>query len=458
MEIEVIKRLIQDNLVNHTKFCIVAEEGKRYYRGDTDILYKNSTDEEIDNPLRNADNRIATNWHGLLADQKASYMFTYPLTFDLGNDSLNKKIADTLGDEFQKVCKDVCIEASNTSVGWLHTWVDSERNFQYALVPSEEIIPLYSKDLKKRLIAVLRVYGDVDEKGDTFQIYEYWTDKECYAYRKQAGRTIAELETYNSFISLNLDTGIGEPTNVVKHDFGEVPFIPFHNNNIKTNDLRKVKAYIDVYDKVFSGFINDIEDIQEVIFVLTNYGGTDLKTFLQELKRRKVVDMQTDGVDDKTGISTINIDIPVEAREKILNICEKQIYKQGQGLDPNPESFGNSSGVALEYLYSLLELKCGLAETEFRLGFGKLLRIMCKYFNITVGSIIQTWTRNKVRNESELVDTASKSTGVISKKTIVKNHPWVDNPDQEMKDIETENKASLPFQDKIPIGGGADEE
>ncbi|MEG1256889.1 phage portal protein [Clostridium sp.] len=458
MEIEVIKKLIQDSLINHTKFCVDAAVGKRYYEGDTDILYKKSTEEEVDNPLRNADNRIPTNWHGLLVDQKAAYMLTYPPTFDVGNDSLNKRISETLGDEFPKVCKDLCIESANTSVAWLHVWKDIEGKFQYALVPSEQIIPLYSKDLKRRLIAVLRVYSEIDDNGDTFQVYEYWTDKECYAYKQPSGKTIDELEVYTPFISINLDTRAADEINTITHDFEEVPFIPFFNSNIKKGDLKKVKKFIDVYDKVFSGFINDIEDIQEVIFVLTNYGGTDLKTFLQELKRRKVVDMQSDGVDERTGLDTISIDIPVEAREKVLNICEKQIYKQGQGLDPNPESFGNSSGVALEYLYSLLELKAGLTETEFRLGFGKLIRLLCKYFNVSVGAIIQTWTRNKVRNEAELADTAGKSLGVVSKKTIVKNHPWVDNPDQEMKDIEAEQKESLPFQDKIPIGGGADEE
>lgn len=455
MEIEVIKKLIQDNLINHTNFCVDASMGRRYYEGDTDILYKKSTEEETSNPLRNADNRIATNWHGLLVDQKAAYMLSYPPLFDIGNDSANKKIAETLGDEFPKVCKDLCIEAANTSVGWIHVWRDISNAFQYALVPSEQIIPLYSKDLKKRLIAILRVYSEIDDNGDPFIVYEYWTDKECYAYKQTSGQDIDYLEEYAPFISINVDTRVEESTNVITHDFGEVPFIPFFNNNIKKGDLKKVKRFIDVYDKVFSGFVNDVEDIQELIFVLTNYGGTNLSTFLQELKKNKVVDMQSDGVDEKTGLETIKIDIPVEAREKVLNICEKQIYKQGQGVDPNPEAFGNSSGVALEYLYSLLELKAGLAETEFRLGFGKLIRLLCKHLNISVASINQTWTRNKVRNDTELADVAQKSQGVISRKTIIKNHPWVDNPEQEIKDLEEETQANLPFQDKVPIGGGA---
>ena len=231
----------------------------------------------------------------------------------------------------------------------------------------------------------------------------------------------------------------------------DTSFIPFFNNSINTNDLKRVKKFIDVYDNVFSGFVNDLDDIQEVIFVLTNYGGENLKDFLKQLKLHKVVDMQSDGVDEKTGLETIKIDIPVQAREKVLEICEKQIYKQGQGVDPNPESFGNSSGVALEYLYSLLELKAGLTETEFRLGFARLIRMLCKAIGVNAGNITQTWTRNKIRNDTELVENCQKSKGIISDETIIKNHPFVDNPEDEIKKMKEQTEANTPFQDKVPL-------
>lgn len=457
MELEVIKKLIKKYSSTHSAFVAKAQEGRRYYRGDTDILYKNAKEDEVDNPLRTADNRIPTNWQSLLVDQKAAYLLTYPPLFDVGNDKANELIRLTLGDEFSKTCKDLCIEAANTSVGWLHVWKDENNKFQYAVVPSEQIIPIFSSDLKKRLIAVLRVYNLIDEKdGETYTVYEYWNDNECLAYRKNEYTTVDYgLEEYPMFTSYIVDEGVDVSSNSYKHSFDEVPFIPFFNNSINTNDLKRVKKFIDVYDNVFSGFVNDLDDIQEVIFVLTNYGGENLKDFLKQLKLHKVVDMQSDGVDEKTGLETIKIDIPVQAREKVLEICEKQIYKQGQGVDPNPESFGNSSGVALEYLYSLLELKAGLTETEFRLGFARLIRMLCKAIGVNAGNITQTWTRNKIRNDTELVENCQKSKGIISDETIIKNHPFVDNPEDEIIKLEKQNKANEPFQDRVPIEEGA---
>ena len=460
MDINVIKKLIKKYEIGHTKFIHKAAEGQRYYEGDTDILYKKNIEEETDNPLRSADNRIPTNYQGLLVDQKASYLLAVPPQFDTDDTETNKKILKVLGDGFAKTCKDLCIESANKGIAWLHIWKGEDNSFNYALVPAEQIIPIFSNDLNKKVIAVFRVYMKIDEEtGDNYVIYEYWNDKECYTYRRKDNLDIdSGLQEYYMFTTRIVDEGMNTESNTFKHDFGEVPFIPFYNNNIRTNDLKRVKKFIDVYDKVFSGFVNDLDDIQEVIFVLTNYGGEDLKTFLSKLKRNKVVDMQSDGVDDKTALDTIKVDIPVEARREVLEICEKQIFKQGQGVNPNPQEFGNSSGVALQYLYSLLELKAGLTETEFRLGFSKLIRMILNYLNIKADNIKQIWTRNGIRDDSELIDNLSKSKGLIPDEEIIRNHPLIDDPEKAIEEFKQQQQETSIDFDNVPTGGGVDEE
>lgn len=130
----------------------------------------------------------------------------------------------------------------------------------------------------------------------------------------------------------------------------------------------------------------------------------------------------------------------------------------GQGIDPQQQSFDSTSGEAMKFLYSLLELKAGLMETEFRLGFGELVRAICRYHNKDVKNIIQTWTRNAIRSESELIDICSKSKGIISDKTIIKNHPLVDDPEQEEKQIAKEQKEQQDiYNDDGYNGKGGDE-
>lgn len=444
---------------DHGKFKTNAEIAERYFRNMNDITRKKSpnnkgTTGSGDSPLRNADNRIPFNWHGFLVNQKASYMFTYPPAFDVGDKNVNEKITTILGDYYPKEAKTLCKDASNCGISWLHVWIDENNNFQYAHVDPKQIRPIYSSDLKQTLIAVLRVYDKMDDLGKEYTVYEYWTDKEVTAYRNDKGLSvITNLQEFTMFNQTDVDSGAETQVNSIPHNFGEVPFIEFLNNDIKTSDLENVKALIDTYDKIFSGFVNDVEDIQEVIFVLTNYGGTDLDEFLKSLKRYKTVDMQNSGSDDKSGLSTITIDIPVEARNILLEMTEKKIYVQGQGLDPNPEKFGDASGVALKYLYTLLELKAGLAETEFRTGFGKLVRMICKYLNYVPEKVGQTWTRNIIQNDLENAQIASQSKGIISDKSIYKNHTWVDDAEAEMEEIKAKEPEEVPPM--FNTGGGS---
>lgn len=463
MDIEVIKKLIRKYQAGHFDFIIKANKAQDYYKNKTDILIeptkKRSKDES---PLRNADNRIPLNFHGLLVNQKAAYMFTAPPLFDLGSKPTNQKLTSFLGDKFSKVCKDLCINASNCTVGWLHVWKDSSGKWKYAVVPSEQIIPIWSKSLEKELLGVFRTYQEIDDNtGNTYTIYEYWNDSECQAYRLKGGD---ELDTglipYNLFV----DPELAEEVNGYKHGVGEVPFFPFFNNNTDSNDLDNIKPLIDTYCKVFSGFVNDLEDIQEVIFILTNYGGADLGQFLRDMKDYKAIQIDSEGRDDKSGVSTLTIELPVEARKELLATTRKCIFEQGQGIDPDPQNFGNSSGVALNFLYSLLELKAGLQETEFKLGFGRFIRCVCRLLGIQIkdDTIVQTWTRTSVKNDLELSQIAQQSNGVISDETIIEHHPWVEDSSKEMERLkkqEEENQKKMdPYQEAFQRGHTESEE
>lgn len=455
MELKVIKKLIKKYTAGHGDFLERAATADRYYRNQTDILLnppKKRETEQGENPLRNADNKIPFNFHGLLVNQKASYMFTAPPLFDLGDKAANKALTAFLGDKYAKTCKDLCVDASNASVAWLHLWKDREtKQYKYAIVPSGQVIPVWSNNLERELNGVFRCYHDITNEGKELDVYEYWNDTTCQAYAIEAGSTIdTGLMPYNSFTLIDT-AGNSNLVNEFKHEIGEIPFFPFFNNNTDTGDLDNIKPLIDVYCKVFSGFVNDLEDIQEVIFVLTNYGGDDLGQFLRELKDYKAIQIENEGGEDKSGVSTLTIELPVEARKELLVTTRKCIFEQGQGIDPDPQNFGNSSGVALGFLYSLLELKSGLMETEFKLGFGRFIRCVCRLLGIKIkdDTIVQTWTRTSVKNDAEIADICSRSKGVISDETIVAHHPYVEDAEKELEILNEQNEKNAEAQREI---------
>ena len=430
-----MKELLSQYMPGHAIYMVKCDIADRYYRNQSDILHGEEKKDEEGHPLRNADNRIPRNFHGLIVNQKAAYAFTTPPTFDIGSSKANAEILKALGDEYRKECMELCVNAANAGVAWIHYWTNAENEFEWAVIESKQIVPIWNKSAKQKLIGALRVYTEIDETdGKSYTIYEYWNKEECQVYRRlQSDLNYDNLTDYAIFENPTT----GELVSEYSHGMEEIPFIPFFNNNIKSSDLDNIKPLIDVYDKVFSGFINDLEDVQELIVVLSGYGGTDLNGFLQDLKKYKVIKMDSD---EGAGVSTLNIEIPIEARNSVLDATRKAIFEQGQGFDPRPENFGNQSGEALKFMYSLLEMKTGLMETEFQLGFAKLVRAICNFKNIKCDNIVQTWTRTCIKNEQEQAAICKDSVGIISQKTILKNHPFVEDVEAELKQLKKENE------------------
>ena len=171
--------------------------------------------------------------------------------------------------------------------------------------------------------------------------------------RKKIGDGLERLEMYNMFNVYDVETN-GTVCNVYSHNFGRVPFIPFFNNGFHRDDLTPIKGLIDTYDKNVQRFYKRPRRYTGDIFVLSGYEGESLSEFLTQLKKYKTIKLDSEE-GASGGLSTLTIDIPVEAREKMLQMTRKSIFEQGKGIDPDPQNFGNSSGTALKYLYSLLE-------------------------------------------------------------------------------------------------------
>ena len=424
MELNKIRQLITNNIRIEKEIL----NNKRYYEVENDITRKGvKPKNESKDPLRSADNRIAHNYHQILVDEKAAYLFTYPILFDIDNNvEVNEAVTMVLGEDFPRKCKNLCIEASNTGLGWLHYWIE-EPKFKYELVNTEEVIPRYSNGLEKELEAIIRYYKTYEEvegllEDQLFCYIECWTKEEMQRWKFKDSYMGSIVETEK-----------------IIHNLKEVPFIEFNNNKSKKSDLKKYKYQIDLIDKVMSGYANDMEDIQQIIYILEGYGGTDLNEFLSDLKRYKTV--KNDGGGD---LKTLQIDIPTEARKIILDTLRRQIYESGQGLQQDMESVSNSSGVALKFFYRKLELKAGLLETEFRSGFATLVKAILRFLKVeNYKKINQTWTRNMISNDLENSQIAQASVGIIPKKIILANHPWVDDVQLALDLLEEEEKENM---------------
>ena len=447
----VIKELIA---LNNNK---AMQEGVDYFYSKNDILdrkiyyWKNNVKTE---DATSPNNRIPNNYHKILVMQKMGYLVGKPITFSDKESSENddgKKVSPNeefvteinkvLDEEWDDISNELVKGASNKGVEWLHIYIDENGGFGYTVIDARQVIPIWETQRQEQLEGIIRYYTMYVNGKDRIRA-EHWTrDDVTYYLQDDSGVFVLEENPQSHFDNIREIDGEQVVTGL---SWGVVPFIPFKNNEELSNDLQDYKELIDIYDKVYADGANNIESIQDAIWVLKNYEGTELEEFQDNLRKYKALK-----VDEKGGADVKTAEIPTEAREKFLDRTEENIYTFGMGVDVSTDKYGqNPSGVALKFLYALLDLKCDVLERKFKKSIRELIWFIAEYYKITQKknynhkAIDITFNRTMITNEAEKIDSAQKSKNIIDDETIISNHPWVDDPQKVLEKLE-EQKATL---------------
>ncbi|MDV2883826.1 phage portal protein [Alkalihalophilus pseudofirmus] len=419
-------KFIKELITNHD--TTKMREGVRYYDNDNDILLreqyaihdgKKIVDEDKPN------NRIPHAWHKLLVDQKVNYLLGQPVNFIADDKALTKHINYYLGETWDNTAIELATESSNKGVEWLHPYIDEDGEFQYMIIPAEQGIPIWKDDQKKELAAFIRFYPD----GETVRA-EFHDKEWIYYYRSYNGEwALDELEEENPAPHFKFYKG----ESAEGYGWGKVPFIEFANNSKRKGDLEYYKKLIDAWDNRVSDNQNNFDEIQELIYVLRDYEGQDLSEFMHNLKKYKAINVSGNG-----GVDTLQGEIPMTSIDIHLSNLKESLFTFGQGVDVGTEKFGQSpSGVALKFLYSLLDLKASALERRMRPSMQLLIWFLCQYLEMSkkgkydYKSVDYVFQKTMITNDLENSQIAQNSKGIISDKTIVANHPWVKDAEQE---------------------------
>lgn len=451
---KIIKELIEEHDTQ------AMDEGERYYYSENDITtrqryYWNEGTKIVDETKPN--HRLPHGWHKLLVDQKTAYLTGEPLVFQsTAQAEFADFVNDFLDDEWDDTLPELCKGASNKGIEWLHVYIDEVEQgigeFQYVIIDAREVIPIWETSKQKNLEAVLRYYH-IWINGKERIRAEWWT-KDTVAYYIQGDNGHFVLDSNGNEVAeekerVNIAPASHYYLNGVGYGWGKVPFIPFRNNGAQVSDLSFIKTLIDSYDLSLSDLANNLDEVQDVVWVLKNYAGTDLQEFTENLRYFKALKTDGDG-----GAETITIAIPVEARREFLDRLEENLFMFGQGVNVKTDRFGNSpSGIALKFLYALLDMKANVLERKFRRAIRELLWFIAEYVRITQHKEYDPWqvqvtfAKSPLMNDAELVTMVQNSIGIISRRTAIANHPFVENVDDELDRLKEEQAEAVNLDD-----------
>ncbi|QBK26734.1 phage portal protein [Ureibacillus thermophilus] len=453
---EIIKELFDSFDPSH------MHEGVRYYKGESDILNRKIYSYEdgvkvIDTEATNE--KVVSGFHKILVDQKTAYLVGEPMVF--GSRSDNQEHLDLLqeliGERWEDTIPELIKGASNKGLEWLHPFVNEEGEFDYMIIPAEQLIPIYDYSKRKKLVAAIRFY----QLDDNITKLELWTSDDVTYYEMINGQIYLDAT-----VEVNPAPHFTDVEGVEWKSWGRVPFIKFANNEEELSDLHFYKSIIDAYDLLVSDAQNTLSDMQSLVWALVGYEGEKLDEFMANLKRYKAIKLDTDG-----DVKTIRAEVPVDSYKTQIDILKENIYAFGQGVNPSPDIIGDApSGVALTNLYSLLDMKASILERKFTLALREFMWFVGEYVrhaklgNLDYRDITFTFNKMLLTNESEIIDMAQKSQGIISQTTILENHPWVKDVAQEMARIEEERQKEMELFDNYNTtfnqlnGGGVDDQ
>jgi len=412
--------------------------GRKYYtynpimnlmEDDYEYYIKDNMQYKVKN---NKKNEIYINYFKMLVTQKIDYLLSKKPSYD--------EQFDNQGFNVFTMLDTMILNSSLDSRSWLHVYI-SNNKYQYIVVKDMEIIPYYSPD-GKILNRIIRYYNEIDklDKKEILHIEDWSLDGvKRYAYKNN---TILD-ESIDSHYVLNEYTG-DQLEQSVFSNFPMIPFIPLWNNKDHTSDLYDIHCLIVAYNSIATGFIDNIKKFQEALMILRGYIGDkeSIKKIMREMQESKGISVDKDG-----DAGYITVDIPVEARQVLMDILRDVIFLLGRGVDPSKLAEGtNITNTVIKSRYIQLNFKgadCIKRVIEFYDKFIEFMNMVTPYtfnndleFNISM-----------LINESDVIDNCLKSQNMVSQETILKNHPWVEDPKEELKKVNEEEKERQKLYD-----------
>jgi SPP1 family phage portal protein len=443
---EIIRQEVQDWLISDERRWMLT--GQRYYVGDHDILRRKRTAIGEDGQLFEVDNlannRLVHAFVRKLVDQKVGYLLGKPLSIQTKNARYQDLLREIFDKSFLRLLKNLGKDTINKGKAWVHIYYDETGRLSFKRIPAEEIIPLWRDAAHTDLDAVIRVYEVEVYEGTEKKFItkvEFWDTSGVRRYELNEGGLIPDVEAGE----------VGSHFTVVQDgkeqgfNWERVPFVCFKYNDEEIPLVQLVKSLVDDYDAKKSDNANNLEDLPNSIYVIKNYDGTDLGQFRHNLSVFRAVKVTDDG-----GVDTISLEIAVEAFKTHMEMMRKDIYEFGRGVDTQSEKFGNSpSGIALKFLYADLDMDANIIETEFQASLEQLLWFVNQHIANTTGQDFSSeavefiFNRDILINETDAITNAKNSTGIISDETIIANHPWVTDVQEELDRIRKQREVDM---------------
>ena len=427
--------------------------GDNYYSGKHDILNKRRTAIGDDGKLTVIENlpnnRIVDNQYRKMVNQKVNYIVGQPFVFATENTAYLEAVKPYIQTKkFLKMLKELVKDSMNGTMSWVYPYYDEQGKFAFKRFRPFEILPMWKDADHTIMDAAIRVYEVIAYEGIEEKVVtkvEVFNPDGIYYFELKDENLIPEAPFFEPYFTTTDGEG-----NALAFNWDRIPLIPFRYHADEVSLITMCKSIQDGLNKIESQWEDQMEeDPRNTIMVLVNYDGQNLGEFRRNLAQYGAVKVRS--MDGNHGdVKTLQIEVNAENYKAIIEQFKKAIVENCMGYDAKDDRIGaNANEMNLKSMYSDIELDTNGMETEFQSAFEELLWfINCHLANTHVGDfegedVEIIFNRDIMLHESAVINDIRNSVGILSDETLIAQHPWVDNPEEELKRMKAQKEAEL---------------
>lgn len=374
------------------------------------------------------DNRLAVNFPKFITDVFLGYGYGIPTKKSHPDDSANEAIADfdrrnRIEDHDFEMIKNVC----KYGHAFEYMYQDEEAHTRVARNTPIEAFVVYENTLRKAAKFSVR-----------------------YGYKNDSVTKYGEILTKEYIQEFDGDKlGKKKP-----NPYGKINIVEWIMNEERMSIYEVIAGLSEVYNKTIGEKANDVDAFAEAYLAILGAEIDD--EGVRRIRDDRIINMF--GTDNAKDILVQFLQKPTAdgTQENLLDRVERLIHKTSMVPDINSESFGNASGVALEYKLQPLSNLAKFLDRKIQKSMSKRYKLFCTLSTNIANrdaweDIEYKAMRNIPRNLKEEAETAKDLEGVVSKETQLGVLSIVPNPADEIKKMDKEAEKEQKAQDETIV-------
>lgn len=306
-----------------------------------------------------------------------------------------------------------------------------------------EFAPLYDEE-NGALRAGVRFWQVDTSKPIRYTLFE----EDGYTEYREKDGEIEELQPKRRYIQI-VKTSEADGMEIYDgENYPGFPIIPMYANEHHRSELCGKREKIDCYDLIESGYANNVDDAAEIFWILKNGGGMSDVELAKFLEKMKTVKAATVDSEEGGGAEAHTIDIPYEAREKLLERLEKDLYKDFMAFNVETLS-GNATATEINAAYQPFDNK--VDKFEFC-----VFDFLVKLFEIAgIKEEAKPFNRSKITNRLEETQMVLMAAQYLDDETLLSKLPWLTAEEikviLERKDADEIDRFSAPVKEEVVV-------